>query len=239
MYFVSGGIYHVFNQGNNKQIVFFNRNNYLYFLRKLRVQILPFADILSWCLMPNHFHLMIYVIETEVPWNYLHKNHDSMSKGDFSPGATESRARTIDEISTTESRARTFRSKDSSLEGIKIMSLNSSIGILLSSYTRGINIQERRTGSLFRKETHAICLNDTSQSLPVWYKKEGITFMNVEIPEWQYPQSCMDYIHFNPVKSKLAKNPEDWEFSSYSDLAGLRNGTLVNKERIFELKLKV
>ena len=229
MYFVSGGIYHVFNQGNNKQIVFFNRNNYLYFLRKLRVQILPFADILSWCLMPNHFHLMIYVIETEVPWNYLHKNHDSMSKGDFSPGATESRARTI----------RTFRSKDSSLEGIKIMSLNSSIGILLSSYTRGINIQERRTGSLFRKETHAICLNDTSQSLPVWYKKEGITFMNVEIPEWQYPQSCMDYIHFNPVKSKIAKNPEDWEFSSYSDLAGLRNGTLVNKERIFELKLKV
>lgn len=226
MYFVSGGIYHVFNQGNNKQIVFFNRNNYLYFLRKLRVQILPFADILSWCLMPNHFHLMIYVIETEVPWNYLHKNHDSMSKVDFSPGATESRART-------------FRSKDSSLEGIKIMSLNSSIGILLSSYTRGINIQERRTGSLFRKETHAICLNDTSRSLPVWYKKEGITFMNVEIPEWQYPQSCIDYIHFNPVTSKIAKNPEDWEFSSYSDLAGLRNGTLVNKERIFELKLKV
>ena len=63
--------------------------------------------------------------------------------------------------------------------------------------------------------------------------------MNVEIHEWQYPQTCMDYIHFNPVKSKLVKNPEDWEFSSYPDLKEVRNGTLINKERIIELKLKV
>ncbi len=24
----------------------------------------------------------------------------------------------------------------------------------------------------------------------------------------------MNYIHFNPVKAKLAEKPEDWEFSS-------------------------
>ena len=61
MYFESGGIYHIYNQGNNRQVIFYNRKNYLFFLRKIRTHILPFADILAWCLMPNHFHLMVEV----------------------------------------------------------------------------------------------------------------------------------------------------------------------------------
>ncbi|MBK7028144.1 MAG: hypothetical protein IPH45_02595 [Bacteroidales bacterium] len=99
--------------------------------------------------------------------------------GDFSPGATSSRVRT--------------------------KTLNASIGVLLSSYTRGINNQENRTGSLFRKETNAICLNDSTGHHLNWYKKFGATIMNVEILEWQYPQTCMDYIHFNPVKSEIGE----------------------------------
>ena len=65
MQFQDGHIYHVFNQGNNHQKVFFNRENYLFFLQKIRTHILPHADILAWCLMPNHFHLEIYVNQVE------------------------------------------------------------------------------------------------------------------------------------------------------------------------------
>lgn len=61
MYFEDGYIYHIYNQGNNKQRIFFNRENYIYFLHKIRKHIVPHADILAWCLMPNHFHLMILV----------------------------------------------------------------------------------------------------------------------------------------------------------------------------------
>ena len=61
MDFANGQIYHVFNRGNNSQTVFFDRENYLFFLKKLRNHILPHADILAWCLMPNHFHMMISV----------------------------------------------------------------------------------------------------------------------------------------------------------------------------------
>lgn len=60
-------IYHIYNQGNNNQTLFFNRNNYLYFLKKINTYILPYADIISWCLMPNHFHLMVYVKEVSLP----------------------------------------------------------------------------------------------------------------------------------------------------------------------------
>jgi hypothetical protein len=40
------------------------------------------------------------------------------------------------------------------------------------------------------------------------------------------------YIHKNPVAAGLVKKPEHWEFSSYQDFAGLRNGKLPQKEII-------
>ncbi len=60
MQFELNHIYHIYNRGNNSQIIFFNRENYLFFLQKIKIYISPFADILAWCLMPNHFHLMVY-----------------------------------------------------------------------------------------------------------------------------------------------------------------------------------
>ena len=66
MQFESDHIYHIFNRGNNSQKIFFSDENYHFFLQKLKRQILPFADVLAWCLMPNHFHLMIYVNRTEI-----------------------------------------------------------------------------------------------------------------------------------------------------------------------------
>lgn len=61
MVFEEGHLYHLFNQGNNREQIFYSRENYLFFLNKIQQHILPHADILAWCLMPNHFHLMIYV----------------------------------------------------------------------------------------------------------------------------------------------------------------------------------
>jgi hypothetical protein len=34
------------------------------------------------------------------------------------------------------------------------------------------------------------------------------------------------YIHLNPVAAGLVRRLEDWEFSSYLEFVGLRNGTL-------------
>jgi len=66
MQFEQGHIYHIYNQGNNRQQIFFDRENYLFFLKKIRKYILPYADIIAYCLMPNHFHLMVKVKEITV-----------------------------------------------------------------------------------------------------------------------------------------------------------------------------
>ncbi len=66
MQFESGHLYHIYNQGNNRQKIFFDRENYLFFLKKIRTHILPYGDIIAWCLMPNHFHLMVLVRDVSV-----------------------------------------------------------------------------------------------------------------------------------------------------------------------------
>ncbi|MCH2448847.1 MAG: hypothetical protein MK198_01750 [Gracilimonas sp.] len=64
MEFYSGHTYHVYNQGNNRENIFFDKENYLYFIEKMKHHLTPHADILAWCLMPNHFHWLIKVKES-------------------------------------------------------------------------------------------------------------------------------------------------------------------------------
>ena len=59
MHFTPNEIYHVYNRGNDKQTIFFNDNNYIFFLNKIRNEWKKYCEILCYCLMPNHFHFML------------------------------------------------------------------------------------------------------------------------------------------------------------------------------------
>ena len=56
-----GCFYHIYNRGNNKEDLFLEEENYAYFLLLLKRYILPIADIYSYCLLKNHFHLLIRI----------------------------------------------------------------------------------------------------------------------------------------------------------------------------------
>ncbi|MCB0502500.1 MAG: hydroxymethylpyrimidine/phosphomethylpyrimidine kinase [Bacteroidetes bacterium] len=51
--------YHIYNRGNNMEILFKEDDNYVYFKSLIGRHILPMADIYAYCLLPNHFHLVI------------------------------------------------------------------------------------------------------------------------------------------------------------------------------------
>ena len=215
MQFQEDYIYHIFNQGNNRQKIFFKRDNYIYFLGKIKEYIMPYADILAWCLMPNHFHLMVHVRAVEV----------AVSKGLASAGEREGFAfdregfalsETLSDIAPGETRSQ------------KTRTLNQSIGIMLRSYTNAINKQEKRSGSLFRKQTKAECVNCPNGLSPSFINTKSGTLLSA--PHMEYQQVCFNYIHNNPVKAGLVNNQTDWEFSSAKDYAGLRNGLIIRKE---------
>ena len=191
-------IYHIYNRGNNSQPIFFSESNYLFFLKKIKTYLIPYGDILSWCLMPNHFHIMLYVKTEEIKLDE-NKNHPY----------------------------------------IKTRSINTAIAIMLRSYTRSIQKQNNITGSLFQQSTKSICLTDNTIYTPAWYKTEYGIIINIPDPEKEHLQICFNYIHQNPVKAGLVRSPELWEFSSCKDLTGLRDGKLINRERIAEYGLKI
>lgn len=53
--------YHVFNRGNNKENLFKEDRNFSFFLGRWDKYLLPYIDVWSYCLMPNHFHFLIKV----------------------------------------------------------------------------------------------------------------------------------------------------------------------------------
>ena len=170
MEFHENELYHIYNRGNNRQKIFFKPDNYLYFLRKVRKFILPYCDILNYCLMPNHFHFLIHANQR-----------------------------------TTEAKKVGHIYKNILSEGIRN---------LLQSYAKGINNQNYSTGSLFQQNTKA---------------------KNVTRRDNLYPEICFHYNHQNPMKAGIVRKMEDWDYSSFRDYTGFRNGTLCNQTLAFEL----
>jgi len=91
--------------------------------------------------------------------------------------------------------------KDNNLEN----ELNSEIGTMLRSYTRAINLQEERTGSLFQQKTKAKKVNSHSVI-------------------------CFNYIHQNPIKAGIADRIENWEYSSFNEYLGKTRNPICNTE---------
>lgn len=194
MQFLPENIYHIYNRGNNQQTLFFNRDNYLFFLKKMRKEILPHGDLLAYCLMPNHFHWMVYIRATAPS------------------GGTDKHSLTTDASALN--------------SGIGKHPLSNAIRTLLSSYTQAINKQENRTGHLFQQNTKAKCLTETRATAD----SGGTGEYGVE-----YALLCFNYIHQNPLRAGWVSKMEDWEFSSFADYTGKRNGSLCNRKSASQL----
>lgn len=59
------GYFHIYNHSIGNELIFREEKNYLFFLEKYKEHIVPVADTMVYCLMPNHFHLVIRVKEID------------------------------------------------------------------------------------------------------------------------------------------------------------------------------
>ncbi|WP_428223378.1 transposase [Flavobacterium sp.] len=74
--FECDGYYHIYNRGNNFESIFIEERNYAYFLQLVAKYLLPIAEIYAYCLMKNHFHLVLKIkSEEELSEKVRHKIH--------------------------------------------------------------------------------------------------------------------------------------------------------------------
>jgi len=157
-----GEYYHLYNRGHNRERIFYERENFLFFLRRMRKHLTPILDVVAYCLMYTHYHLLV-----------------------------RGKAQTSEVLETSEVST----------------AVSNAMMRFSVSYTKAINRRYDRVGALFQGAFQAKHVGDD-----------------------RYLVHLSRYIHLNPVLSGLVERPEEWEFSSYQDYVGLRDGTLPRSE---------
>lgn len=166
--FGNGEFYHVVNRGVEKRITFLDRRNYQRFLETMeyyRFKNPPtrfsfrdrpnifnkgsgnkvLVEIICFCLMPNHFHLLLKQVEEN---------------------------------------------------GVSIF-----LSKLTNSYTKYFNIKYKRVGPLFQGSFKAVRIEDDEQLI-----------------------HTSRYIHLNPLIDYLVKDLRVYQYSSYPQFLGLKDG---------------
>jgi REP element-mobilizing transposase RayT len=60
---IAGQYYHIYNRGVNRQPIFFGEANWIFFIRLIQKYFQPnLVEILAYCLMPTHYHLLVYLL---------------------------------------------------------------------------------------------------------------------------------------------------------------------------------
>lgn len=73
--------YHLYNRGINGENIFKQEKNYIYFLEKYAKYIEPIAQTYAYCLLKNHFHLLVkFRSENEIRLFFPTKNHQDVDK---------------------------------------------------------------------------------------------------------------------------------------------------------------
>jgi len=127
-------VYHIFNHANGFENTFRSDENFRFFLAKYRLYISPIAETYAYCLMPNHFHLVVRIRKREIIEKIIKSNSNSSTNSSkvLNFGRVEVKNEKID---------------DKTIE----LFLSKQFANLFSSYTQSFNKVFKRRGSLFIK----------------------------------------------------------------------------------------
>lgn len=141
--------YHIYNRGLNSEDLFKEDRNYSYFLNKFSEYLSPVVDTYAYCLLKNHFHLLIRVKSQEKLSEYYRTSRTNKSK-EYNEGLHST------DFIVSKQFARFF-----------------------SSYTQAVNKSNNRTGSLVETPFKRIEVGSESYiTYLIWYihnnpKKHG------------------------------------------------------------------
>jgi len=190
--------YHIFNHANGFENIFMEEENYRFFLEKYQLYIAPIAETYAYCLMPNHFHLVIRIRKREQIEEIIQaKNNFSKISNDFPSNFSK----VSNEFSSNFSKVSFDFGKVKEVNEVKINDndiekfLSKQFSNLFSSYTQSFNRMYKRMGSLFIKN----------------FKREVIL-------DKEYFMNAIVYTHRNPIHHGFCTRYTDWSYTSYCEI---------------------
>jgi len=189
--------YHIFNHANGFENVFREPENYRFFLEKYLKYIYPIAETYAYCLMPNHFHLVVRIRQRAVIEELFRKKNNPDLAANFSKPTNFSKVSNFGkvEVAGNEKAGKVEKNinkiSDSEIEKY----VSKQFANLFSSYTQAFNKSNQRMGSLFIKN----------------FKRDLILIKEHFI-------NAVIYTHLNPIHHGFCVSYDEWPNSSYFDI---------------------
>lgn len=175
-----GKFYHIYNRGNNSEKIFFNQENYKFFLRRYNEYLSSCVETYAFCLLPNHFHFLIKV-----------KEGNADAKKALHLGDDNAKALHLGDAKLFATPATAFHR-------------------LFTSYSKAINKQQKRHGSLIENP-----------------------FKRIEIDTREYLINLILYIHTNPQIHGFVNDFRTYSWSSYNDILS-NEPTILKRDSVLD-----
>lgn len=174
-----GNTYHLFNHANGRENLFVEEKNYAFFLSGVAKYVLPVCHMYAYCLMPNHFHLLIQVKLEEELTDYF-----SLA-GQSTDGSPDSNELIKPPLQLTNEQL--------------LKKVSKSFSNLFNSYTQSFNKVYNRMGSLFMQNMKKEEVNDDSSFCKV------VHYIHANPVHHQFVKKIGDWPHssYNIFLSKL------------------------------------
>jgi len=172
-----GCFYHIFNRGINGETLFKQERNYTFFLNKYALYLPPVVDTFAYCLLNNHFHLLLRV-KDQASLNTYYNNQLNKT--------------------TTNKIVEGLHSTD--------FIVSKQFARLFSSYSQSINKSNNRTGSLIETPfKRTFVANDVYLTRLIWYihfnpQKHGFVSHFRDYPHSSYQS------HLQSKPTKLSRD---------------------------------
>jgi putative transposase len=171
--------YHIYNRGINGENIFKEERNYSYFLQRYAHHVEPFAETYAYCLLKNHFHILIKTRSEDDIRAFLSEQPALQKDGVLLP-----------------------KHHDKSIEWI----FGNAFSSFFKSYAISINKAYNRTGSLFEESFRRILVDSDDYFTELIYyihhnpQKHGFVKDFKEYPHSSY------HSHLHTAMTKLKRD---------------------------------
>jgi putative transposase len=174
--------FHLYNRGNDGIKIFYNKENYSYFLWKFDEYMTKFVLVYSYCLLTNHFHFLIKV---------------------------KSEKEVLEAVEGKKNFQKTIDKAKKEKEDVVSAIVSEQFRRFFMAYSKAINKQTGRHGSLFTKR-----------------------FKRIVVKDEDYLKRIVFYIHSNPVHHQISENLENYKWSTYKKILSMKQTKLMKEDVI-------